>query len=146
MKQGRLCRDEVNEEQDKSSSDTSHVLYTSSCCHQTTTGKTYLWLDYYHNLTLQACHRTASKTRIHSREAVILFFENPAEQAMENMRALIIKFISATTIRKPAREPWSFQVCSYRKMSPNVLGKATHQQKTPNQLTSLSLSWQEVYH
>lgn len=42
-------------------------------------------------IPLQGYHRAASKTRIYSREAVKSFFENPAEQAREIMRALIMK-------------------------------------------------------
>lgn len=53
-------------------------------------------------IPLQGYHGTASKTRIHSRGAVILFFENPAEQAIETMRALIMKFHSAMPVRKEA--------------------------------------------
>jgi len=45
-------------------------------------------------IPLQGYHRRASKTRLHSRGAVILFFENPAKQAIETMRAPIIKFLS----------------------------------------------------
>lgn len=34
-------------------------------------------------ILLQGCHRTASKTTVHSRGSVIYSLEDPAEQAME---------------------------------------------------------------
>lgn len=48
--------------------------------------------------------------------------EDPAEQAMETMRALIMKFSSAVPIKEQALVSQSFPGCSYRKISPNVMG------------------------
>lgn len=127
-------KDGVTAEQNEQSSHTSHVLYASpppitklqlgkhTCGLTTPTFPLQFLGTHEESHAFAGLPQNSIWDKDSFKGTCNIFSEDPAAQAMETMRALIMKFSSAVPTKKQVLVFQSFPGCSYRKASPNVVG------------------------